>query len=150
MTTCRATACQCAQGIRNFRECSKAVQVSVRSRLLFMSQGVLDGKEALALLGQNGGSQMPDGVKPKGFHIGLGTKPFHHVGCRFIGLPDVRLNRAGEHMVPFALAVLPQPEHGSAHVLIHGHFVTFCRACAGFARCQHNGAALKIHILPAQ
>lgn len=56
-------------------------------------------KRRSALLGQNGGSQMPDGMKPKWFHLGLGTKPFHHVGCRFIGLPDVRLNRAGEHMV---------------------------------------------------
>lgn len=69
VTTCRGTACQCAQGIRNFRESSKAVQVPVRSRLLFMSQGVLDGKEALALLSQNGGSQMPDGVKSKWVHL---------------------------------------------------------------------------------
>ena len=112
------------------------MQVSVRGRLLFVSQGVLDGEEALALLGQNGGSQVPDGMKTKWFHLGLGTKPFHHVGCRFIGLPDVRLNRAGEHMVSFALTVLPQPKHGSAHVLIYGHFVTFGRACAGFALCR--------------
>ena len=144
MTICRATTCQCAQSIRNFRECSKAVQVSVRGCLLFVSQGVLDGKEAFALLGQNGSSQMPDGMKTERFHPGLGAKPFHYVGCRFVRLPDVRLHRAGEHMVPFPLTVLPQPKHGSPHVFIHGHFVTFCRACASLTRGQHNCATLKI------
>lgn len=107
MTICRATTCQCAQSTRHFRECSKAVQVSVRGCLLFVAQGVLDGKEALALLCQNGSSQMPDGMKTEWFHLGLGAKPFHHVGCRFVRLPNVRLNRASEHMVAFALTILP-------------------------------------------
>lgn len=81
VTICRTTTCQCAQSIRNFRECSKAVQVSVRGCLLFVSQGVLNGKEAFALLGQNGSSQMPDGMKTERFYPGLG-KPFHYVGCQ--------------------------------------------------------------------
>ena len=150
MTIGRPTACQCAQSIRHFRECSKAVQIPVRGCLLFVSQCVLDGKQALALLCQNGSSQMPDGMKTERFHLGLGAKPFHHVGCRFVRLPDVRLNRASEHMVAFALTILPQPKHGSPHVFIHGHFVTFCRACASFTRGQHNCATLKIHILLGQ
>lgn len=76
VTICRTTTCQCAQSIRNFRECSKAVQVSVRGCLLFVSQGVLDGKEAFALLGQNGSSQMPDGMKTERFYPGLGASLF--------------------------------------------------------------------------
>lgn len=50
--------------------------VSVRGCLLFVSQGVLDGKEAFALLGQNGSSQMPDGMKTERFYPGLGASLF--------------------------------------------------------------------------
>ena len=63
----RTTACQSAKRIGHFYERSQAVQVAVRRSLLFMPQDMLDGEQALALLGKNGSRKMTDGVKAKAF-----------------------------------------------------------------------------------